>query len=135
MDRETRTETWRPIADTNGKYEVSNFGRVRTNNQRPGLLTLTKQPKGYLYAMVTLSNGKQKNCRVHRLVALAFIPNPDGLPEVNHIDGNKENNHVSNLEWCTHSYNNKHAWAIGLKDRHHQSLMASISNHRRSKKA
>ena len=110
-------EQWKPINGTDGRYEVSNLGRVRTNSQRPGLLTLTKQPKGYRYVMIELSNGKKKNCRVHRLVAQHFIPNPNNLPEINHIDGNKDNNQATNLEWCTHSYNNKHAFAIGLKKR------------------
>ena len=119
MDRQTGQEEWRPIEGTNGKYDVSNFGRVRTNSQRPGLLTLTKQASGYLYAMVQLANGKQKNCRVNRLVAQHFIPNPDNLPEVNHIDGNKENNHVSNLEWCTRSHNVKHSFDTGLKQPHY----------------
>ena len=95
---------------------MSNFGRVRTNSQRPGLLTLTKQASGYLYAMVELANGKPKNCRVNRLVAQHFLPNPDNLPEVNHIDGNKENNHVSNLEWSNRSENMKHAIRTGLAD-------------------
>lgn len=111
-------EQWKPIEGTDGKYEVSNLGRVRTNGKRPGLLTLTKQPKGYLYAMIQLSNGKQKNCRVHRLVANYFLPNPDGLPCINHIDGNKENNHVSNLEWCTYQDNMQHAVRTGLTHPH-----------------
>ena len=111
-------EEWKPIPHTDGRYEVSNYGHVRTNNQRPGLLTLTKQPKGYRYAMVTLSNGKQKNCRVHRLVAQLFLPNPEGLPEVNHKDGNKDNNHVDNLEFVTHSANVRHSFATGLKHPH-----------------
>ena len=119
MDRKTIEEEWRPVEGTNGKYDVSNFGRVRTNSQRPGLLTLTKQASGYLYAMVELANGKPKNCRVNRLVAQHFLPNPDYLPEVNHIDGNKENNHVSNLEWCTRSHNVKHSFDTGLKQPHH----------------
>ena len=116
MDRKTIEEEWRPVEGTNGKYDVSNFGRVRTNSQRPGLLTLTKQASGYLYAMVELANGKPKNCRVNRLVAQHFLPNPDNLPEVNHIDGNKENNHVSNLEWSNRSENMKHAIRTGLAD-------------------
>ena len=119
MDRQTIEEEWRPVEGTNGKYDVSNFGRVRTNSQRPGLLTLTKQASGYLYAMVELSTGKPKNCRVNRLVAQHFLPNPDNLPEVNHIDGNKENNHVSNLEWCTRSHNVKHSFDTGLKQPHY----------------
>ena len=111
-------EEWKPIPHTDGRYEVSNYGHVRTNNQRPGLLTLTKQPKGYRYAMVHLTNGKAKNCRVHRLVAQLFLPNPEGLPEVNHKDGNKDNNHVDNLEWVTRSDNVKHSFATGLKHPH-----------------
>ena len=111
-------EVWRPVSNTGGQYEVSNYGHVRTNNRRPGLLTLTKQVSGYLYAMVCLTSGKQQNCRVNRLVAKAFIPNPYNLPEVNHIDGNKENNHVSNLEWVSRSYNVKHSFSSGLKRAH-----------------
>jgi hypothetical protein len=112
-------EQWKPIPMTGGKYEVSNHGRARTNNQRPGLLTLTKQKSGYRYVMVTQTNGKPKNWRVHRLVAMLFIPNPSGLTEVNHIDGNKDNNHVSNLEWCTRSHNVKHSFDTGLKTPHY----------------
>ena len=111
-------EVWKPIDGTDGKYEVSNFGRVRTNGKRPGLLTLTKQPSGYRYAMIELSNGKKRNCRVHRLVAQHFLPNPDNMKEVNHKDGNKDNNHVSNLEWCTRSHNVKHSFDTGLNKPH-----------------
>lgn len=67
--------------------------------------------------MVQLSTPKSKNARwqAHRLVAKAFIPNPDGLPQVNHLDGDKKNNAVSNLQWCTNSVNHAHAMANGLK--------------------
>ena len=110
-------EQWKPIDGTDGKYEVSNLGHVRTNGQRPGLLTLTKQKSGYRYAMIEI-DGKSCNRRVHRLVAQHFLPNPDNMKEVNHIDGNKGNNHVSNLEWCTRSQNVKHSFDTGLKQPH-----------------
>ncbi|MBQ4386155.1 MAG: NUMOD4 motif-containing HNH endonuclease [Prevotella sp.] len=111
-------EEWRPIEGTDGMYEVSNLGRVRTNGKRPGLLTLTRQKTGYRYAMIQLTSGKQRNCRVHRLVAEYFVPNPDGLPEVNHRDGDKDNNRADNLEWCTRSHNVKHSFDTGLKHPH-----------------
>ena len=111
-------EQWKPIEGTDGKYEVSNLGRVRTNGKRPGMLKLTKQKSGYRYAMIQLSNGKQKNCRVHRLVAEHFLPNPDNMKEVNHKDGNKDNNRADNLEWCTRSHNVKHSFDTGLKQPH-----------------
>jgi hypothetical protein len=75
-----------------------------------GSIKSYKTPKGYLH--VTLGYGHTK--RLHRLVALAFVPNPDSLPEVNHIDGNKLNNCASNLEWCTRKQNMAHAFATGL---------------------
>ena len=59
--------------------------------------------------------GGRKTVKVHRLIAIAFIPNPNNLPEVNHIDGNKTNNNVENLEWVTHSENEKHAYRIGIQ--------------------
>lgn len=69
------------------------------------------------YQVVLLKNGLdlKETVRVHRLVARAFVPNPNGYPVVNHKDGNKSNNNYTNLEWCSYSYNNKHAYDIGLK--------------------
>jgi DNA-directed RNA polymerase specialized sigma24 family protein len=64
---------------------------------------------------VNLCNGEKNQVKVHRLVANAFIPNPDDKKNVNHKDGNKVNNIVSNLEWCTHTENNRHAFAMNLK--------------------
>ena len=71
--------------------------------------------KGYR-RVVLMKNGKQINALVHRLIAQTFIPNPENKPEVNHKDGNKENNSVFNLEWCTHKENVHHAIETGLKD-------------------
>lgn len=109
-------EIWRNIIDYKGLYEVSNFGRVRSLgmwvNGANGskrfvkwrVLRPRKISKGYLCVNL-YKDGVRKFCLVHRLVAQAFIPNPDGLPQVNHKDKNKENNRVDNLEWCDGFYN------------------------------
>lgn len=104
-------EIWRDIKGYEGKYQVSSWGRVRGAN---GILTPYKTSKGYL--KVGLCNGGRcsDKKRVHRLVAAAFIPNPYGLPQVNHLDGNKENNSVTNLEWCTNQQNMNHARNLRL---------------------
>ena len=102
-------EEWRDIEGYEGLYQVSNLGRVRSLNCRGhkgciGILTPRLDGKGY--EMVALyKEGKARNTKVHRLVAQAFIPNPNNLPQVNHKDENKTNNNVKNLEWCTNKYN------------------------------
>ena len=106
------TEEWRPIEGYEGLYEVSSYGRVRSldrydsrNHFRRGrILKLSYDTVGYLIVGLH-SNGKAKTYLVHRLVAQAFIPNPDNLPEVNHIDEDKMNNRVDNLEMCNREYN------------------------------
>lgn len=116
-------EIWRQIPGYNGKYCISNFGNVLSRNfLNTGvdkLLVLKKHHSGYLF--VRLCNGSsddQKNLTVHSLVAKAFIPNPSNKRCVNHIDGNKHNNHVDNLEWVTHKENSQHAIKHGLRDPH-----------------
>ena len=111
MKNNRKKEIWLPIEGTNSKYYVSNQGNVMTKRQRKGILALTKQKSGYYYAMIEI-NGQRKNCRVHRLVAMAFIPNPDNLEMVNHKDENKANNNVENLEWCTRSYNQTYSLSL-----------------------
>lgn len=101
-------EDWKDIAGYEGRYQVSNFGNVKSLNWRgTGIaknLYLKKSNKGYLH--VELSDGKsKKSITVHRLVANAFIPNPNNYNEINHKDENTLNNCVDNLEWCTHKYN------------------------------
>lgn len=108
MDKTTQAETWKPIHEYNGKYEVSSKGNVRTNYYDiPKDIALIPRHE---YLMVSLyKEGKNKTHRVHRLVAQAFIPNPGNLPVVNHKDGNKHNNNVNNLEWTTSAGNIRHA--------------------------
>lgn len=99
-------EIWKDIEGYDGIYEVSSWGRVK--NSRTGrVLKAGKDIYGYLFVNV-YKNGKRTNYKVHRLVAQAFIPNPQNKPQVNHIDENKENNYVENLEWCTAKENNNH---------------------------
>ena len=95
-------EVWKPISGYEGIYEISNCGNVR--NSKNLILTPTDNGKGYM--VVGLKNkGSRKNYYVHRLVACAFIPNEENLPEVNHKDFNRQNNHISNLEWITRKGN------------------------------
>lgn len=104
-------EEWRPVVGYEGKYEVSNLGKVDALDfHRQGIRRALKQVKlnsGYI--RVTLyKNGVPTHYQVHRVVASAFIPNPNNYPCINHKDENKENNVVSNLEWCTILYNNNY---------------------------
>ena len=114
-------EQWKPIQEFNGEYEVSNLGRVRSMKRYYGMvgriMPQTIQRKGY-YAVTFHMNNKAYCRKVHRLVIEAFTPNPDSLPCINHIDGNKLNNHVSNLEWCTYQANMQHAVRTGLTHPH-----------------
>lgn len=113
-------EEWKPIEGTDGTYEVSNSGKIRSNNylghggQKE--LSLAKDQKGYLRVRIFM-DGIRKTVKVHREVAKAFIPNPNNKPEVNHKDGNKENNRVDNLEWSTSLENTLHAYKTGLKEK------------------
>ena len=101
-------EIWKPIKDFEGYYEVSNMGRVRSlNYKRTGKEKILKNIgdyKGYLEIVLT-KNGKQKQFKVHRLVAEAFIPNPENKPCIDHINTVKSDNRVENLRWVTYKEN------------------------------
>lgn len=107
-----KNEIWKPVVGYEGLYEVSNKGRVRGTNtyshKEPIILSQYKRKDGY--RSVNLSKNNLKRTRtVHRLVATAFLPNPDNLEMVNHKDENRENNTVENLEWCTRAYNQNYS--------------------------
>lgn len=95
-------EQWKKIEGFEN-YSVSTYGRVR-NDKTDTIYIGRANKRGYFVITLCCNNGK-KNIMVHRLVADAFIPNPNNYPCVNHIDENKSNNSASNLEWCTYKYN------------------------------
>lgn len=119
-------EEWADVKGYGGYYQVSRTGVIRSfakSNRRPQIphvLAQGKDRKGYFRCNL---NGKK--VPVHRIVATAFVPNPQGKEQVNHIDGNKENNNAENLEWCTAAENMRHAVQTGLNDVGH--LIAATS--------
>lgn len=118
-----KEEIWKDIVGYEGLYQISNLGRIKRilfiNNKvtckKEHIISQQINKKNRCYASL-YKNNKRKNCIVHRLVATAFIPNPNDLPQINHIDGNPRNNNINNLEWCTASYNNKHAYVNELNN-------------------
>ena len=117
---------WKPIPGYEGIYEASNKGEIRSFDkvitQKNGtdrtikgrVMKQRKNNRGY--HIITLNKDSvSKDYLVHRLIAFAFLPNPDNLPQVNHIDGNKSNNCIENLEWCDQTHNMLEAYRTGLR--------------------
>lgn len=125
-------EIWKAVVGYEGKYEVSSLGRVRSVpryiRNSVGSLTFVdgkilsayKDKVGYMHVILSDSDYKIKRWTVHRLVAFAFLENPNNLPVVNHKDENKSNNCVENLEWCSQSYNL--SYRDGQKKRRQQKI-------------
>lgn len=135
-------EIWKVVEGFDGIYSVSNFGRVSSKARvqiysdgrvynHPERILKQSTPKtgkrvGYMSTHF-YCNGLRTTMSVHRLVAEAFIPNPENKACVNHIDGNKSNNHVSNLEWMTYAENNAHALDTGLKEQTPSNYRSKLS--------
>lgn len=123
-------EIWKDIKETEGYYQISNYGRVKSVSRfhktkdtgyysKEKILKPSMDTRGYLQVQIrkpegfNTSNG-YKTKRIHQMVAEAFIPNPNNYPVINHKDGVKSNNYVENLEWCSQKYNIQHAFKNGL---------------------
>lgn len=114
-------EIWKDVKGYEGKYQVSNLGRIKSLNYHreniEKIMTPRTDKDGYIIISLCL-RGVNKTKKVHRIVAEAFISNPNNLPQVNHIDEDKTNNNANNLEWCTSKYNTEYSQAkqvIGIK--------------------
>ena len=111
-------EIWKDIEGYQGRYQVSNLGRVKSLKMWTGSVYIDKIK---ILKNIIYKNGYEyiifdgKHFLIHRLVAKTFIENKNNFPIVNHIDGNKLNNNVNNLEWCTYSHNEKEAYKLKLK--------------------
>lgn len=102
-------EIWKDVVGYEGLYQISSFGRLKHFSTRFGWNILKNtNKKGWYFNVVLRSKNGNRSVKLHRLVAEAFIPNPENKREINHIDLNKQNNRVENLEWCSHKENIQH---------------------------
>lgn len=134
-------EMWKDIVDYEGIYEVSNRGKVRsakdktTKSERHGIRKwrqriLRQRNDKYGYKRVNLwKKGSEKTFLVHRLVAMAFLPEVDGKEYINHIDGNPSNNYIENLEWCNHKENLIHAYKNRLNKAPDPIVLYNLNTH------
>ena len=135
IEKEAKEEIWKDIVGYEGLYQVSNLGNVKSldrkrfngrvmANKKGEVIKQNISKRGYCFLPLS-KEGVRKNMLVHRLVAIAFLPNPDNLPQVNHKDEDKQNNSLYNLEWCDAQYNNNYGTAC---ERHSKSKKENPPN-------
>lgn len=120
--KDLKNEIWKDVVGFENLYKISNYGRLKSlcsnNNSKAynkdKIRKVFPNGKNYLSCLI-YKNFTKYNRRIHRMVAQAFIPNPNNFPQVNHIDGNKWNNKIDNLEWCTNSENQIHVYKNNLE--------------------
>lgn len=118
---------WRDVPDYEDRYRVNNLGQIQ--NKKTGLyLKYSTNSGGYSVVYLYGECHKRKGFKVHRIVCTAFKGNPENLPQVNHINMNKKDNRIDNLEWCTQSYNIKHSFVNG--GREHNKKMLLMATHK-----
>lgn len=113
---------WKDVVGFEGLYTISEYGDIRSSYKSKKILKPKTDKDGY-FGVALSKNGKANHLRVHRLVALTFLENPDNLPMVNHKDLDVQNNHYSNLEWCTATHNTKHYY----ENRDSKRVLSSLS--------
>lgn len=116
-------EIWKEIIGYEGLYEISNTGLVKSITRN--IILKPRISNGYFRLGLTDKYGKRPHFLVHRLVGLHFIHNPNNYPIINHLDGNKLNNDVTNLEWTTYQGNTRHSFKTGLRKKHHSNYKLS----------
>ena len=122
--KEQEQEIWKPVVGFEEKYEVSSLGNIMSNNwnntgERRPVRTYLNRKTGYMYTLLQYK-GKTRPTTVHRIVAEAFIPNPDNLEQVDHIDNDKTNNNVKNLRWVSRKFNNSRPHAIAMRKKNYR---------------
>jgi hypothetical protein len=128
MDKEEDIEElWKPIKGFEQFYEASNLGRIKSigrivhqthmdKYKKERMMTPYLNPKKYLCTKLYDGFDNSKSFTIHKIIALTFLENPNNYIEVNHVDGNKVNNRVDNIEWCSRSHNVRETYRLGLKD-------------------
>lgn len=120
-------EIWKNIKEYEGKYQVSNYGKVKNNKTGRILKPMLRSKNRYLCVQLS-KNSAVKTYSIHRLVAEAFILNPNNYPVINHKDENKMNNIVSNLEWCSQKYNINYGSSLNKRVKSHKKPVIAFNN-------
>lgn len=121
-------EIWKDIPSVKGLYQASNLGRIKSLRRKTAKIlkpteSKVRKKKGYFNVEIL---GKTQN--IHKLIAEAFIPNPNNFNQINHIDGDKHNNKAENLEWCTNKENHSKAGKMGLKARGERQGLSKLTD-------